>query len=97
MGCSSVPRVAEPRQEMVRMNQVMSQIEIGQSLQEVEGVLNQFEVEYSLYVQEPKIRGIFRDVEASGAFVTTSVRCCFYFGGGNHLVRKETNDVLTGL
>ncbi|MGF1529820.1 MAG: hypothetical protein ACFCU4_00480 [Puniceicoccaceae bacterium] len=69
----------------------------GMHVNEVVEMLDANEIEYSTYASEPRIRGVFRNVEGGTRLAQKNVLFYFYFDQNNRLFRKDSKDIFTGM
>lgn len=94
--CSSTKKVTTQRKDTVP--ELYNELLVGMDFEGIRKKLDSSDVEYSIYSENPLIRGIFRNVKGANSLVSTSVQFDLYFdSAGGMLVKKRTRDVFTGL
>ena len=85
-----------PKADSTDEIKVYENLSVGMSFDQIIEKLMAESVEYSLYSEEPKIRGIFRDVKTS-PMTSKSILFNLYFDHNNNLTKKEVYTQFTGM
>ena len=97
VGCVSLEEANTESPKNTDSMQVYDEILVGMSLEQVVEKLLTRGIEFHQYMEEPRIRGIFRNVGETRSFVSSSFRFYLCFGDQDRLIGKELEEVLTGI